>query len=69
MPDALFSLVDAQGGKFLCIRADESYRNEYAKHAAWWKRYARTKEYRDNVDPRHWPTFPVSMSVEPINPA
>ena len=66
MADCAFYVQDACGDKFCYTVADESYAPKFRKHAAWWKRHARTAAYRQKVGPMRAPAFPVKVVIEPI---
>lgn len=58
---------DAVGTEFLTTFTSNSPENikAFRKHVAACKRYWRTPEYRNKVDPIRWPAFPVTVHIEP----
>ncbi len=60
----IFKIVDATGMVCLSIGSWASYEPAFRKHAAWWKRHAKSKAYRDKVPTWRWPVFPVKIVIE-----
>jgi hypothetical protein len=61
----IFKVVDACGQEFLTTGTQSYYEPAFRRHVAWWRRYARSQEYRDKVPAYRWPVFPVRIVIEP----
>ncbi len=60
----IFQVVDATDRVVMSIGSWEDYEPQFRKHVAWWKRYARSSEYRAKVPSWQWPVFPVNIQIE-----